>query len=431
MQEVLQAEALNSQGLLPVEAPTFSDIRDNFAGQIMSCVWMNMDVVKRERIVVPEHWHLVRPSFDEVAGEGASMVMPGSVVWLSHPDNWVHVPKGTDPSFLAAARGLGILHTFLDIPYSQLDKAQQQFGVPLNLCDDFVHNRAIDRGFSEEAFRDLNCKSKLAEFSEYAAPYKVASLNDFTREMYDSFGGESFFVKKNNTEVVGQGVLKITSWEDFERVKNQLKCELNLYQGLCREFILQPEIQGKSKSLQYYHTPEGPVELISISEQFVNDQGVYLGSLNLANKVEDLSVNQRMMMIDMAQRVRKKFPKAYGIMMNDFIETRDGEVWTLDPGLRPSGNTGTALARMFVAEQLNRADLASYTLPLPAKGYKESYENYFQAKDELLDLKSLEKNGFVLMPWGYNPYQGAPVMAMVFPVNESVDEIEAAVRRNF
>ena len=35
------------------------------------------------------------------------------------------------------------------------------------------------------------------------------------------------------------------------------------------------------------------------------------------------------------------------------------------------------------------------------------------------------------MPWGYNPYQGAPVMALCFKQNEDLEAIKSEIEDQF
>lgn len=413
-----------------ISVPTYSDIQKNFRDKIISTTWMNMDVVREENLTVPDYWYRVRPSFNDVAGEGASLGMPCSSIWLSNDNNIVHLPVGIDATFVAHAQRLGVLQKYVISKYSDLVSLQSSTGLPIMACDDFPSGQSINRVSSENAFYRLNRKSDLSDFSSHHAPYIVKQINEITENDFESFNGRRFYIKKDNTEVVGEGVFKIDTLEDFNRAIMLIKEEKQAYSGLASHVILQGSIEGESKSFQYYHTPNGPVQLISVSQQFVDENGVYQGSYNPYIRVEDLSAAERAMILDMSNMVRLAFPKLEGVIMNDYILTSD-KAYTLDPGLRPSGNTGTSLSKLFVSEQTGVNNVASFTLGMSPLGRRASFQEYFDGREEILALDSLQTNGFTLMPWGYNPYQGAPVMALCFKQNEDLEAIKSEIEHLF
>lgn len=416
------------EGLLTI--PNFSKLRSKFNDKLISLTWMNMDVVLSEGICVPEHWEQIRPSYDLIGGEGGSLVMPGSAIWLSTPNNLIHLPSGTDESFISHAVQMGILHNFVVSQYKELENIQLECGLPVMACDEFPDNQKLFRVSSEQAFRSLNQKSALSSFSSYHAPYMVRKINDLTISDYESFRGKKFYIKKDNTEAVGQGVLPIRTKREFLKALNDLKLQRQSYPELAPHVILQGSIDGQSKSFQYYHTPSGPVELISVSQQFVNEQGVYMGSYNPPLELELITEAEKSMIHDMSQKVRLAFPELEGVIMNDYILNED-RVFTLDPGLRPSGNTGVAIARMFVQEHTGFSDVCSMTFALNPKGEPFTFSEYFKGKDDLLKPESLEKNGFTLMPWGFNPIQGLPVMALCFREGIDLQTLQEEVKSNF
>jgi len=413
-----------------ISVPNYSKIQEHFRNKIISTTWMNMDVVREENLTVPDYWYRVRPSFNDVAGEGASLGMPCSSIWLSNDSNIVHLPVGIDATFVTHAKRLGVLQKYVISKYSDLVSLQSSTGLPIMACDDFPSGQTINRVSSEDAFYRLNRKSDLSDFSSHHAPYVVKQINEITVEDFESFKGKRFYIKKDNTEVVGEGVFKIDTLDDFNRALKLIKEEKQRYSGLASHVILQEAIEGESKSFQYYHTPKGPVQLISVSQQFVDENGVYQGSYNPYVTVEDLSTAENAMILDMSTMVRLAFPRLEGVIMNDYILTSD-KAYTLDPGLRPSGNTGTSLSKLFVAEQTGVNNVASFTYEMNPLGRKASFQEYFEGREEILALDSLQTNGFTLMPWGYNPYQGAPVMALCFKQNEDLEAIKSEIEDQF
>lgn len=413
-----------------IQSPTLQSLQDNFNDKLITLTWMNMDVVLQEGICVPEYWEQIRPSYDIIGGKGGSLVMPGSAIWLSNSRNLVHLPIGTDPGFIQHAQNMGILHDFKVAKYSDLESIQLDCGLPVMACDDFVENQEVFRVSTHEAFRKLNQKSDLSLYSSYHAPYEVKLISELSMQDFESFNGEKFYIKKDNTEAVGQGVLPIKSEEDYLNVLEELRFQLEKFPELAPHVILQGAIEGESKSFQYYHTPKGPVQLISVSQQFVNEQGVYMGSYNPPINIEKLSDQEVYMIYDMSEKVRSAFPNLEGVIMNDYIQNENG-VFTLDPGLRPSGNTGVSLAKLFVEQETNISDICSITFALPAKGEECSFLEYFKGKEDLLKPKSLNANGFTLMPWGYNPIQGLPVMALCFREGVEFEALQQEVKSIF
>lgn len=411
-----------------ISVPKYSEIQENFRNKIITLTWMNMDVVRQEDLRVPDYWHKVRPSFNDVAGEGASLGMPCSSIWLSNNYNIVHLPIGIDSSFVDHAKSLGLLHNYIISKYSDLLKLQFETELPVMACDEFPFGQNISMLSPMEAFYRLNRKSDLSRFSSHHAPYSIRLIDELSQSDFEGFEGERFYIKKDNTEVVGEGVFKIDTLLDFNRALKIIREERSEFPGLAHHVILQKAIAGESKSFQYYHTQSGAVQLISVSQQFVNEEGVYQGSYNPATDISLLTEAEKAMILDMSNKIRFNFPTLEGVVMNDYILNQSG-AYTLDPGLRPSGNTGTSIARLFVEEQTGVNNVASYTLGMNALGRKVSFQDYFKGKEELLSLDSINKNGFTLMPWGYNPYQGLPIMALCFKQNEDLEAIKIELNK--
>lgn len=397
--------------LSALSLPSYSQLIENFRERIISCTWYNMDNIG-PNAQIPDYWELIRPSFEAQMGPGASLIMPGSAAWLSTSDNVIHLPAATDESFIDHFKSLGVLRRFACLPYHGLSALQKEFKLPVMGCDKFA-DEVTHRDVDVAAFERLNRKADLDVFSAFAAPYEVFDISALDDAVYDKFSGGCLFIKKDNTEVVAQGVIKVTNRNEFRSAVATLNSEIAQYQGMAKHVILQSGIEGESKSFQYFQGTEGNAKIISISRQFVDENGVYQGSLNPPLEGV-LGENEALTIADMSMRVHQEYPDLRGIIMNDYIQKNDGSMFTLDPGLRPTGNTGTSIARLFAAEKTGDDYVASMTKALPAMGRNCSFAEYFDGRSETLSLTHYQSEGWALLPWGYNPVQGLPVMALVW-----------------
>jgi len=228
-------------------------------------------------------------------------------------------------------------------------------------------------------------------------------------------------LKTCNTESAGHGVHIAQTELEFETTVASLRDAQARY-GLSRMLVVQPEIQGVNKSFQVLLDPANRdrIQIIALSNQLVEDDGkTYQSSVN--NPIEITSVEPvGAAILDMVDRVWAKHPNAFGFLMCDYFETNERPV-LFDPGLRPTGNTATALAAHFVQKHAGSFHMTSL-LPLPTGRPGFSWGDFVAAAGDLASIEGLHQHGRMVVPWGWNAIQG---FGMVIICGRDADELEA------
>ncbi|TSC79197.1 MAG: hypothetical protein G01um101425_697 [Candidatus Peregrinibacteria bacterium Gr01-1014_25] len=391
---------------LSIDLPSYTDVtRERLRNVIVSNIWWE-DRLDARRVF--------RPTMDR-HGPGSHLSMPLSASWMSSgpqadgkDTNVVAFPTGVDRTFVDFMERLGVLgrHTFVD--FYKLGQLSRESGKLLYSVDDLPSAWdavAINRS---ETHRLINTKKFLRPLSAWAAPYETV---DLTRTTPDDFtrvgGGGRVYVKLNNTENTGDGVRPVDSVEQYVALVAELRAHATKH-NLDTEICLQTHIQGRNHSFQYVMRPgDTRLGLIALSNQRVEADGVtYAGNENLPLTPDILTPEIAAVMTDMAARIRRIDPQAFGCVMCDYFTTEDGRTLTFDPGLRPTGNTATALARMFIEEQTGKSPLVSEFFFVPTTPAERDFSATVSPLGDRTTVDSLEKRGYGVLPWGYNQYAG-------------------------
>ncbi len=132
--------------------------------------------------------------------------------------------------------------------------------------------------------------------------------------------------------------------------------------------------------------------------------------------------------VDMVKRIRERAPDAFGFLMCDFFQ--DGEKITIyDPGIRPTGNTATAMVLHFSA-MLTGRDLyvQNFHIDTQTPGYQ--FGEFCTRMGNLVEPDNIAKEHRGVLPWGWNHVTGFGAVIGVAPDKEAwqamVDEIHRA-----
>src|SRR5262249_10799900 len=147
-----------------------------------------------------------------------------------------------------------------------------------------------------------------------------------------------------NTENAGVGVFIADTAEEFMAHLTEIRGRQRTF-GLNRRVVIQPEIEGRNMSFQVLLDPRDrdQVQVVVLTDQIVQADGkTYLASVTHAITAEAIEPIGDAF-LDLADRVWARHPDAFGFLMADFFATPAGPV-VYDPGLRPTGNTASAMA---------------------------------------------------------------------------------------
>lgn len=423
------SETIVSPNDLHLTVPTFSQLRDTLRRKIVSNFWHNSDA---EPSRLP-----YRPSFER-KGRGSSLVMPLSASWMSSgPDvpkdesNVVAFPKGVDRTFTDYMKSIGVLGRDAYIDFRDFPVLAQQEGMPIYNVDDLPKAWDAYSAVPASLSRYVNTKKYVTDLTSSPAPYEIVDLRTATAADFDRIGGgKTVYVKLNNTENTGTGVRRCKSAAEFAELVKELRLEAEAHQegdyALDFDIVVQPSIDGINRSFQCFVTPEEPthVRALTVSKQFVEDDGVtYNGNENPPIQLEDIDPEVSILMRDMVARIKTIDPQVFGFIMCDFFETPDGRRLAFDPGLRPTGNTATVQARMFIEEVTGQQGYHSHFFFVPSDKPNTPFKDYTRPIDSLMGPDAAVKEKATVLPWGYNQHKGNGLFIAVARTQQQVSAL--------
>jgi hypothetical protein len=220
-----------------------------------------------------------------------------------------------------------------------------------------------------------------------------------------SAGAGRVFLKTCNTESAGMGVYIAATEADFEAQLETIRAKQRRF-DLSRRLVIQPEIKGRNCSFQVLLDPrdKGTVSVVALSDQIVEADGkTYRSSIN--HPIEPEAVEPiGEAILEMVDRIWDRHSDAFGFLMSDYFATDRGPV-IYDPGIRPTGNTATALAA-HLARALTGEFHATSLVPFPTGREGLTFGEFAALAGDLVSPEALASKGRAVMPWGWNPLQG-------------------------
>jgi hypothetical protein len=395
--------------------PTFDTIRRSLAGQWVSTIWV-------DSIQDPSRAGF-RLTYDHRYGPGSSNVMPFTATWLSTGQgssgegNVVALPDAIDRSAVQFMKDAGLLG---DVEYvsgiADLKARVARSGRKVYSIDDLGEDFDDHSVISSRLGAWLNSKDDLGSVSRFSPPGRVVDMYEATAELYAdaSHGGGRVYLKACNTECAGEGVFIANSLEEYEAHLTALRANQVKFQ-LSRRLVIQPEIRGRNCSFQVFLDPANrdEIQIVAVTDQLVEADGkTYRGSINhpiTREIVEHLGP----VLTDMVERVWKRHPGAYGFLMCDYFRTDDGVV-IYDPGIRPTGNTATALA-LHLARKLTNEELYVSSFPLRSGRNGLRFGEFARTAGAIVDPENLRREHRAVLPWGWNDVLGFGMLIGIAP----------------
>ena len=408
--------------------PTFDTIRRAFDGLFVSTIW-------NDAVEDPKRAGF-RPSYDSLLGPGSSTMMPFVAAWMSTGPTREGAPapparpnvvlflEGMDRSLVTWATRAGLLgrHEFVtSVPAMKARVAAA--GMPLYSIDDVGEDFDAHVRVRSDLSRWLNSKEHLETVTAFAPREVRKDMYDVSRADYEAAAasGGRVFLKTCNTESAGMGVFIAASAAEFDAHLAALRDKQRRY-DLNRTLVIQPEIEGRNQSFQVLLDPrtKDEIQVVAVTDQLVEADGkTYRSSINhpiTPGVVEPVGAA----ILDMVDHVFARHPDAFGFLMSDFFRTDAGPV-IYDPGIRPTGNTATALAA-HLARKLTGRFFATSLVPLPTNRPGMTFGDFARRAGRLVELDNLARDGRALVPWGWNAVQG---FGMLIALAEDLDALEA------
>ncbi len=427
-------EALFPEGhpLARLVLPTFDRIRATLDDRFVATVWVDAteDPTRAG----------FRPSYDSVHGPGSSTMMPFVAAWLSSgpqprgASNVVLFPDVMDATLVDYARDVGILgeHAWVKgvrgmMEHVERDPRRRKLYNIDDLDPAFDSHAVVSAALS----RWVNSKEDLASLTRFCPREIVTDMYEATADHYREIAGERggrVFLKTCNTENAGRGVYIANDRAEMEAQLTLIR-ETQRAHGLSRRLVLQPEIVGTNKSFQVLLDPRdgGRVQVIALSDQIVEPDGkTYRSSINHPI-TKDTVAPVGEAILDMVDRIWARFPDAFGFLMSDYFQTASGPV-IYDPGIRPTGNTATAMAA-HLARSLTGRFFATSLVPLPTNNPGLPWTGFVKKQPGLFSPESLVKEGRAVMPWGWNRIQGFGMLVAIAETEEALPSVRAELER--
>ncbi len=404
--------------------PTFDTIRRAMRELFVSTIWIDSAIDPARAGY--------RPSYETMHGPGAGNIMSFVGAWLSTggDGNTVLFPEGVDPTLIEYARRIGLLGAFEMVPsVAAIRDLVAGSGRRIYNIDDFGPDFDDLSMVSSALSRWANAKDDLASLTSFGPPETIKDMYEVGVADYESArrGDGRVFIKTCNTENAGLGVFIARSAAEFEAHLAGIR-ERQRQFGLSRRLVVQPEIKGENKSFQVLLDPRDRknVQVVALTDQLVQADGkTYLSSVNHAVTAENVAPVGAAI-LDLVDHVWARSPEAFGFLMADYFATPTGPV-IYDPGLRPTGNTATAMAA-HLAYKLTGKHFTSSLVPLATNRAGLTFEGFCRRAGALTEPENLATAGRALMPWGWNAIQGFGMIIAVAEDQKAVDALSAEMR---
>lgn len=414
-------------GLHRLVRPTFDSLRAALGGVFVATIWIDGDEDPSRAGF--------RPSYDSIKGPGASTMMPFVAAWLSsgpgagEASNVVLLPEKMDGSLVAYATEVGLLgdhEWFSSLAAMKARVRSDARRRRLYNIDDFEPAFDDQVVVSSALSRWLNNKDGLETVTAFAPRETVKDMYDVGPDDYAAAAasGGRVFLKTCNTESAGKGVYIANDRAEFDARLAEIR-ETQQRFDLNRRLVIQPEIRGRNCSFQVLLDPRNrqSVQVVALTDQLVEADGkTYRSSVNhpiTADTVAPVGAA----ILDMVDRIWARHPEAFGFLMSDYFQTETGPV-LYDPGIRPTGNTATAMAA-HLARSLTGRFFATSLVPLPTNEPGLGFGGFRGRAPALFQPDSLRERGYAAMPWGWNAIQGFGMLIAIAEDEDGLARVRA------
>ena len=285
---------------------------------------------------------------------------------------------------------------------------------------------------SQENFDRCNSKDQVHKLTSYSPEQFILNIFDLTEDHYKSMskdGSDILYLKTCNTESAGAGVWRIHDKKEFFDTIREIE-ENTLKYNLSPQVIIQPEIIGINKSFQVFIDPLKPeeIQIIALTNQIVGEDKIrYIGSVNLDITSEKLEIIGPAI-LDLINGIKKEDPNTFGFIMCDYFEQEDGSVVLFDPGLRPTGNTPSAMVKIWF-EHNNPGQSITVTNCVHFDHNQEgiTYAEVAEKLGEYAEPETILKTGYGVLPWGHNHIGGKSLFMIITPTEDAYEEFRSQI----
>ncbi len=387
----------------------------------------------------------VRNCYSELHGPGAELVMPLSAVYITDPRrNSVYLPAeyhkrgsdgqekiypGIDLTAIGYLQSAGFLGKDSPIYVSDLVSLKQDLvrrNRQVYNIDDYGTGFDDVTANRQDQFVRCNSKEHVHTLTKYAPEQVILNVFEVTKEQYDAYSGRGekvLYVKTCNTENASAGVWRVENQREFEALVEKIRTNTKAH-NLSPLIVLQPEILGVNKSFQVFISLEqgADIQVVALTNQIIGpDKVSYAGNINLPITKERLEIIGPAI-IDLVDGIKRHDPNTFGFVMCDYFELPDGRVTLFDPGLRPTGNTPSAMAKLWFEQYQpgREVTLTNFVYFSHPTGAGTTYDQVVKKLGSLADPEQILKTSFGVLPWGHNHIAGNSLFMFLTPTAEEV-----------
>jgi hypothetical protein len=341
--------------------------------------------------------------------------MPYVGFWLSGPSNRTFLLESNDitldHSLISWFKEAGIGGEWVGVRnVSEMVAHLKSINGRLYSCDNYGTSIDAVTVNSRDDFDLVSNKSWTTRLVGKFAPYEER-VNMFetvlSEELFQRVLGNSdtVYVKLCNEEHGGMGVKPVSSYLGFLNLVNAHK-QHTQENELNPELVLQRGIRGQNRSLCFFQKPGNTTpSVLSLTDQMTDPStGRDLGNRHYALTDDNLAPVAGLVQ-ELSRNISTLCPQAFGLVMCDFIHTPSGEVFAIDPGLRPSASSPSAMAQLWVGDALKgEAYVRNNNCFRFAPGF--SWGDFANCLGSLTDPAAIRRTGVGIVPFSWEPRYG-------------------------
>lgn len=365
--------------------------------------------------------------------------MPYVGYWLSSPgvnrtyllqDSSVQIDRTLVDWFQRA--GIGG-ETVLVANAADLKQKLTSSGRRVYTCDNY--GPALD-GLSVNSREDFDLVSNKAWTTRLVgsyAPYEER-IDMFrveaTPELFERVRGDSqtIYVKLCNDEHGGMGVKPVRDLDALKALMEEHRKHTREH-NLNPELVLQRGAEGMSRSFCFFIDRNDPnIPILSVTDQMVDEAtGRDLGNRHYPI-TPDVVRPLTGMISELRTNILKYCPNAFGLVMCDFIHGKNDQVVAIDPGLRPSASTPSAMAQLWTS---HRNGETSYVRNNQCFRFSPgfSWADFTKRIGHLADPEVIKNTGVGVVPFSWEPAYGTGRVITIAKSQKQHDELSADLRR--
>lgn len=408
-----------------LERARSSSIRDALCDYDISFIWNTSAFDPRRKGI--------RMSRDEIDGPGADLLMPLSAAYVAKPgSNGVYLPAAMDRGAVRYLQDAGFLGDVLYVKNlaNILDRSTVRRR-RVYAVDDYGVEFDNHTANSQRSMEIVNSKEWVSRLTHFAAAEVRKEIDEVTDDdfLFAHRPGKKVFLKTCNTENAGVGVHPVATIEEFRAAVGAIRALTERY-ALNHTFVIQPEVSGTNFCFQVFlrHDPESRLEVVSVARQFIGADGKSYAGSRTVEITTALLERIGPAIVDLVAGIRSLCPTAVGFVMCDYLESDDGRVTLIDPGLRPAASTPAALVNLWIQEEVGQQVAVTNGVRLRLGAPNVPFECVAAHLGHYCDPRTILAERYGVLPWGYNHLQGELVAMVITPTPADFDTFHDEIR---